>query len=89
MNAAPVGAVDVDARGVRLRLRLRLRWPSNSLYALRLIRFGTSHASMRTSAVIGTTGMLDQSSFLLPRHERSAMKITLSCGSEMNTARAA
>jgi hypothetical protein len=28
---------------------------------------------MRTSAAIGTTSMLDQSSFLLPRRERSAM----------------
>jgi hypothetical protein len=28
---------------------------------------------MRRSAAIGTTGMLDHSSFLLPRRERSAM----------------
>src|SRR5262245_12881253 len=42
---------------------------------------------MRISPATGATGTQDQSSLLPPRRERSVMKITPSCGSEMNTTR--
>jgi len=48
---------------------------------------GSARASMRTSAEIGSQGMIDHSYFWLPRREGSAMKIKPLRGSEHDAPR--